>query len=160
MVASNAPCSFSRQFIFYDDEVLRCHTVVLAYEPVYDFISLLYIIRRDYCSSCTFRYGSPIVATIALRKETPAVAAPKKVAPPEAPCREGSSRYWDKAVSLPQSICDLYCVWARSRDEPFFAQEMVDLPRLSGEGPLEAWWASLTSKSQVWADRVDAQLFC
>ncbi|RWW06401.1 hypothetical protein GW17_00030271 [Ensete ventricosum] len=49
---------------------------------------------------------------------------------------------------------------ARSRDEPFLAQEMADLPESSGEGPLEARWATLTPKSQVWADRAKTQLFC
>ncbi|RRT41146.1 hypothetical protein B296_00058037 [Ensete ventricosum] len=37
---------------------------------------------------------------------------------------------------------------------------MANLLGLLGEGPLEARWASLTLKSQVWASRADAQLVC
>ncbi|RWV81669.1 hypothetical protein GW17_00056891 [Ensete ventricosum] len=54
---------------------------------------------------------------------------------------------------------DLYCVWAQSWDKSFLTQEMADLLELSGEGSLEAWWASLTPKSQVWANGADVQLF-
>ncbi|RWV80801.1 hypothetical protein GW17_00057859 [Ensete ventricosum] len=35
-------------------------------------------------------------------------------------------------------MCDLYRVSAQSRDEPFLAQDMADLPELSREVPLEA----------------------
>ncbi|RRT38118.1 hypothetical protein B296_00056478 [Ensete ventricosum] len=58
-----------------------------------------------------------------------------------------------------RSMRDLYCVWAQSWDKSFLTQEMADLPELSGEGSLEAWWASLTPKSQVWANGADVQLF-
>ncbi|RWW12854.1 hypothetical protein GW17_00023466, partial [Ensete ventricosum] len=57
------------------------------------------------------------------------------------------------------SIRDLCRVRARSQNEPFLAQEMEDLPELSGEGSLEAQWAMLTPKSQVWVDGTNAQLF-
>ncbi|RWW67955.1 hypothetical protein BHE74_00024557 [Ensete ventricosum] len=37
---------------------------------------------------------------------------------------------------------------------------MADLLGLSGEGPPKARWASLTPKSQVWANKANAQVFC
>ncbi|RRT37764.1 hypothetical protein B296_00034245 [Ensete ventricosum] len=58
-----------------------------------------------------------------------------------------------------QSICDLCCIRAQTRDEPFLAQYIADLPEPSREGPLEAQWAMLTPQSQVWADEAEAQLF-
>ncbi|RWW69627.1 hypothetical protein BHE74_00022769 [Ensete ventricosum] len=93
------------------------------------------------------------------RKDALPAAAPKMATPTEAPRWEGSSRWRDKAVSRPWSIRDLYRVRARSQNEPFLAQEMADLPKMSGDGPLEARWATLTLRSRVWADGVDAQLF-
>ncbi|RWV90463.1 hypothetical protein GW17_00047328 [Ensete ventricosum] len=93
------------------------------------------------------------------RKDALPAAAPKMATPTEAPRWEGSSRWRDKAVSRPRSIRDLYRVRARSQNEPFLAQEMADLPKMSGDGPLEARWATLTLRSRVWADGVDAQLF-
>ncbi|RZS28710.1 hypothetical protein BHM03_00062347 [Ensete ventricosum] len=85
----------------------------------------------------TFRRYSPLAAMITNRKETHVVVAPRKAAPPKVPCGEGRSRHWDKAMSLPQSMCDLCHVWAHSRDEPFLAQEMADLPELLEEGSFE-----------------------
>ncbi|RWV96009.1 hypothetical protein BHE74_00011370 [Ensete ventricosum] len=60
---------------------------------------------------------------------------------------EKSSRQRDKVVSYPRSIRDLYQVWARSKDVPFYALEVAYLPVSSGDGLLEAQWASLTLKS-------------
>ncbi|RRT84165.1 hypothetical protein B296_00004036 [Ensete ventricosum] len=70
-----------------------------------------------------------LVSKEAPRKDARHVAAPKKVAPPEASRWEGSSRQRDKAVS--QS-------------------------KVSGEGQLKARWATLTPQSKVWADGVGA----
>ncbi|RWW09002.1 hypothetical protein BHE74_00008301 [Ensete ventricosum] len=55
---------------------------------------------------------------------------------------------------------DLYKVRAYSQNEPFLAREMVDLLEVFGEGSLEARWATLTTRSKVWADGAEAQLFC
>ncbi|RZS13296.1 hypothetical protein BHM03_00044863 [Ensete ventricosum] len=76
------------------------------------------------------------------RKETPALTVREKEA---APHGEGSSRRRDKAMSWPRSMRDLCMVRAHSRDEPFLAQEIVDLPELSGHirlklaGPHRGW---------------------
>ncbi|RWW87592.1 hypothetical protein BHE74_00003565 [Ensete ventricosum] len=78
---------------------------------------------------------------VAPRKETLVPTVLEKEA---TPCMEGSNKRRDKAVSRPRSMRDLSRVKAQSRDEPFLVQEIVDLPKLSGEGPLEARWATLT----------------
>ncbi|RRT47781.1 hypothetical protein B296_00031606 [Ensete ventricosum] len=54
---------------------------------------------------------------------------------------------------------DLYKVRAYSQNEPFLAREMVDLLEVFEEGSLEARWATLTTRSKVWADGAEAQLF-
>ncbi|RZR86747.1 hypothetical protein BHM03_00014002 [Ensete ventricosum] len=41
-------------------------------------------------------------------------------------------------------------VKAWSRDEPFLAEEIANLPELSGESSHEGHWATLIAKSQVW----------
>ncbi|RWW69348.1 hypothetical protein BHE74_00023062 [Ensete ventricosum] len=84
---------------------------------------------------------------------------PRKATPSEALRGEGSSRWRDKIVSWPRSMRDLCRVRARSKDEPFLAQEMIDLPAMFGDDLLEARWAILTRQSKVWAEGADAQLF-
>ncbi|RWV91303.1 hypothetical protein GW17_00046417 [Ensete ventricosum] len=76
-----------------------------------------------------------VPAMVAPRKETLVPTVLEKEA---TPCMEGSNKRRDKAVSRPRSMRDLSRVKAQSRDEPFLVQEIVDLPKLSGEGPLEA----------------------
>ncbi|RWV82763.1 hypothetical protein GW17_00055707, partial [Ensete ventricosum] len=101
-----------------------------------------------------------LVSKEAPRKDGPLVIAPRKATPQEAPREEENSKWRDKAVSRPWSTRDLYGVRAHSQSKPFLAQEIADLPKMFGEGPLEACWATLTPKSKVWADEADDQLFC
>ncbi|RWW05687.1 hypothetical protein GW17_00031025 [Ensete ventricosum] len=54
---------------------------------------------------------------------------------------------------------DLCRVKAKVPDEPYMAQEIVELPKVVDDSPLKARWATLTPRSKVWADGGDAQLF-
>ncbi|RZR88028.1 hypothetical protein BHM03_00015521 [Ensete ventricosum] len=74
------------------------------------------------------------IAMITPLKEAPTVVVPRKAAPLKVPRGEGVA---DKGK-----------------------RQYGGVPEPSGEGPLEAPWAMLTHKSQVWADRAEAQLFC
>ncbi|RRT75031.1 hypothetical protein B296_00030129 [Ensete ventricosum] len=100
--------------------------------------------RLERCSSCIVLWRQTSWEYSAI--DRPRLAVPNKEA---APHGEGRSKHRDKATSRPQSIRDLYRVRARSRDEPFLAQEIVNLLEQSREGSLEALWATLTPKSQV-----------
>ncbi|RWW83913.1 hypothetical protein BHE74_00007558 [Ensete ventricosum] len=46
---------------------------------------------------------------------------------------------------------DLCRVKAKVPDEPYMAQEIVELPKVVDDSPLKARWASLTPRSKVWA---------
>ncbi|RWV77161.1 hypothetical protein BHE74_00001927 [Ensete ventricosum] len=96
------------------------------------------------CTSQRLVKGSFPTIMIAPHKEAPIITIPKMVPPREAPCIKGSSRRRDMAVSRPWSMCDLCRVRARLWDKPFLSQEMANLPKLLGEGSLEAQWATLT----------------
>ncbi|RRT72057.1 hypothetical protein B296_00005137 [Ensete ventricosum] len=68
---------------------------------------------------------------------------------------EGSSQK-EKGVAHLWSMRDLYQVKAQAPDKPYMAREIVGLPKLPGDSPLKARWASLTPRYKVWTDRANA----
>ncbi|RZR74915.1 hypothetical protein BHM03_00046141 [Ensete ventricosum] len=113
-------------------------------------------VRLGTIAGITYRAKPPAkktkvqVSKETLGKDTPLVITPKKAAPSEASHGEGSNCHRDKAMSRPRSMRDLCKVKAHSKDEPFLAQEMANLPIMFSDGPPEAHWAMLTRER--WTD--------